>query len=142
MINGQCLCGAVTFEIDMPDDHMGETRYCYRTTCRRANGSAFSANVPVPTEKYTLLSGADVITEYESSPNYQRAFCSRCGSPVYAKKGDDPDKIRIRLGTLDQNAKATPISHAWTSEKPAWHNIEGYLKRFKEAADGTGGAPK
>ncbi|NKB44593.1 MAG: hypothetical protein GKS03_09985 [Alphaproteobacteria bacterium] len=108
MINGQCLCGTVTFEVD----------------------------------KHRILTGADSITEYESSPGNQRAFCSKCGSPVYGKKGDAPDHIRIRLGTLDQSAKATPVSHAWTSEKPAWHNIEGYLKRFKQDADDTGGVPK
>ncbi|MBT4740111.1 MAG: GFA family protein [Rhodospirillaceae bacterium] len=142
MINGQCLCGAVTFKVDMPDDHMGETRYCYCSNCRRANGTAFSANVPVPVENYTLLTGTDAITEFESSPGTQRAFCSKCGSPVYGKKVDDPGHIRIRLGTLDQDAKATPVAHAWTSEKPAWHNIDGYLKRFKESADGTGGTPK
>lgn len=142
MISGQCLCGAVTFQVDVPDDHLGEMRYCYCVECRRANGTAFSANVPVPLDRYKLLSGDNFVTEYESSPGQQRAFCSKCGSPVYGKKADDPDHIRIRLGSLDENAKATPMAHAWTSEKPTWFSIEGYLKRFKQAADGSGGMPK
>lgn len=142
MISGQCLCGAVAFEVDAPDNHLGETRYCYCTECRRANGTAFSANVPVPLESYKLVSGSDIISEYESSPGNTRAFCSKCGSPVYGKKGADPDHIRIRLGTLEQSAKATVTSHVWTGEKSAWYSIEGYLKRFKQAADGTGGTPK
>ncbi len=121
MINGQCLCGAVTFQVDLPDDHMGETRFCYYTQCRRANGTAFSANVAVPQEHYTLLTGADLIKEFESSPGNFRCFCSECGSPVYGKKGAQPDHIRIRLGTLDQQVKATPTAHVWVSEKPDWY---------------------
>ena len=142
MIDGQCLCGKVTYQIDVPDDHLGETNYCYCAECRRANGTAFSANVAVPSSSYTLLTGQDLITEYESSPGNHRAFCSVCGSPVHGKKGSEPDHVRVRLGGLDETAKAKPNAHVWTSEKPNWHNIEGYLKRFKQAADGTGGTPK
>lgn len=135
MINGQCLCGAVTFQVDLPDDHLGETRYCYCTECRRANGTAFSANVAVPRAHYTLLSGAEFINEYESSPGNFRAFCSNCGSPVHGKKGGQPDYIRIRLGTLEPYAKATPTAHVWVDEKPDWYKIEGYMKRAPKSIE-------
>lgn len=142
MLTGQCLCGAVTFEVDAPDDHLGDVHYSYSEASRRANGSAFAASVPVPLDRYRLLSGSDVITEYESSPGNIRAFCSKCGSPVYGKRSSDPDHIRIRLGTMELKAKATLTAHVWTSQTPPWYKIEGYLKRFKEAADGEGGNPK
>lgn len=142
MVKGQCLCGTVTFEVDAPNDHLGDTRYCYCASCRRANGTAFSANVPVPLDRYRLTSGEDVIKEYQSSAGTTRAFCSNCGSPVFGKKADDPDHIRVRLGTLEQKANASLSAHAWTSETPPWYKIEGYLKRFKEDADGEGGNPK
>jgi hypothetical protein len=142
MIHGQCLCGAVTFEIDAPDGTLGETRFCYCTECRRANGTAFSANVPVPQDQFRLTSGVDGITEYESSPGNHRAFCATCGSPVYGKKADAPDQIRVRLGSLDQTADATVSAHVWVSEQPKWYRIEGYLKRFKQTAEGPGGTPK
>ena len=142
MIHGQCLCGAVTFEIDAPYGTLGETRFCYCTECRRANGTAFSANVPVPQDQFRLTSGVDGITEYESSPGNHRAFCATCGSPVYGKKADAPDQIRVRLGSLDQTADATVSAHVWVSEHPKWYRIEGYLKRFKQTAEGPGGTPK
>ena len=135
MIKGQCLCGAVTFQVDLTDDYMGETRYCYCTECRPANGTAFSTNVAVPLEHYTLLSGAEMIKEFESSSGNHRCFCSECGSPVYGKKGAQPDHIRIRLGTLDQHAIATPTAHVWVGEKPDWYKIEGYMKRYKQGFD-------
>ena len=52
MVKGQCLCGRVKFEVR---GELGATRLCYCELCRRANGSAFSANVRVPASSYTLL---------------------------------------------------------------------------------------
>jgi hypothetical protein len=103
MVQGHCLCGKVRFEVS---GHLGSTRLCYCELCRRANGSAFSANVRVPASSYKLLSGAELIREYESSPGAFRAFCSSCGSPVYARVIGDPDYTRVRLGTLDTDANA------------------------------------
>jgi len=64
MVRGQCLCGEIKFEIE---GELGETRFCYCELCRRANGTAFSANVPVAVENHRLLKGSDLIREYESS---------------------------------------------------------------------------
>ena len=62
MVTGRCLCGGVQFEVH---GELGETRLCYCELCRRANGSAFSANVPIPLERYRLLSGRELIREFE-----------------------------------------------------------------------------
>jgi hypothetical protein len=120
MTEGQCLCGAVRYEVD---GDLGETRLCYCVECRRASGSAFTANVRVPASNYRLLSGREHIREYESSPGRFRAFCSRCGSPVHARGATDPDWIRIRLGGLDADAPARVAAHVWVSEKPRWYVI-------------------
>jgi len=52
MVPGRCLCGGVRFEVQ---GELGETRLWYCELCRRGNGSAFSANVPIPLERYRLL---------------------------------------------------------------------------------------
>jgi len=108
---------------DLVDGDLGETRLCYCVECRRASGSAFTANVRVPASHYRLLSGGDHIREYESSPGRFRAFCSRCGSPVHARGAAEPDWIRIRLGGLDADAPAHVAAHVWVSEKPRWYVI-------------------
>jgi hypothetical protein len=128
MVNGQCLCGRVRFEID---GDLGETRLCYCTLCRRANGSAFSANVAVPAEHYRLLVGRELIREYESSPGAFRAFCSYCGSPVFARVASDPARIRVRLGTLDQDAQAKVTAHVWVRSKPDWYSIHDGLPQYE-----------
>jgi hypothetical protein len=129
MVMGQCLCGKVRFEVD---GDLGETRLCYCELCRRANGSAFSANVRVPTEQYRLLIGREDIREYESSPGAFRAFCSYCGSPVYARVVNDPANIRVRLGTLAQDAQAQVVAHVWVRSKPAWYSIVDDLPKYDE----------
>jgi hypothetical protein len=139
MISGQCLCGKVRFEIH---GELGETRLCYCTLCRRANGSAFSANVAVPVERYRLLAGHDHIREYESSPGAFRAFCSQCGSPVHARVSRDPAHIRIRLGTLAKEARAAAVAHVWVGSKPDWYAICDDLPQYEAGFESRSLAPK
>ena len=134
MVDGQCLCGKVRFEVS---GNLGDVRLCYCELCRRANGTAFSANVRVPVTSYRLLSGRELIREYESSPGAFRAFCSICGSPVFARVTSDPTTIRVRLGTLAQNAEATVTAHVWMRSKPAWYSIEGDLPQYERGVAGS-----
>ena len=120
IIPGQCLCGAFRFEIDGP---VGEVRLCHCDLCRRASGTAFSANACIPIKRYRLVDGMDVVREYESSPGANRAFCSRCGSPVFARVKADPEYIRIRLGTLSREAQATITAHVWVGSKASWDQL-------------------
>jgi hypothetical protein len=131
MVNGQCLCGKVRFVVS---GNLGEVRLCYCELCRRANGTAFSANARVPKASYQLLSGTDVVREYESSPGVFRAFCSICGSPVFARVNRDPEFIRVRLGTLTQNAEATITAHVWVHGKPSWYAIHDALPQHQDGA--------
>jgi hypothetical protein len=133
MVRGQCLCGQVTFEID---GELGETRLCYCVLCRRANGTAFSANVPVLVQNHRLLTGHGLIREYESSSGAFRAFCSNCGSPIYARVASDPTHIRIRLGTLEKGANAKVAGHVWVRSKPDWFSICDNLPQHEAGVAG------
>jgi hypothetical protein len=118
----------VQFEVD---GALGETRLCYCELCRHANGTAFSANVPVRLENYRLISGRESIREYESSPGAFRAFCSVCGSPVYGRSVRDPDHIRVRLGTLAKDTAARVAAHVWVGSKPDWYIITDGLPQYQ-----------
>ncbi len=106
MLTGGCLCGAIRFEID---GELGPVTCCHCAQCRRATGTAFAthANVARPAHRFT--SGADLLTEYESSPGKLRAFCSRCGSPMYSRMTNEPDSLRVRLGTFDGDPGGRPV---------------------------------
>jgi hypothetical protein len=126
---GQCLCGAVRYVVE---GALGDVRYCHCRMCRRATGSAFSANARIPTERFTLLEGTDVINQYEASPGAFRCFCGRCGSPVFAKVASDPGYIRIRLGTLAQPHDVKITAHVWVDSKASWYDIRDDLPRYPE----------
>ena len=95
-----CLCGGIRIALDGP---VGPVGYCHCAQCQKASGSAFGANADVRRQEWTWVSGDDLLTEYESSPGTFRAFCRRCGSPVYKRRAADPDTRRIRLGLLDDD---------------------------------------
>jgi hypothetical protein len=132
-VKGGCLCGSFQFEVSEP---FGIVRLCHCDLCRKANGSAFSANFRVPTAQVTIFSGADNVTEYQSSPGAWKAFCSTCGSPVYSRVEADPEGIRIRSGTLERTSTLVVTAHVWVGSKASWDHIRDDLPCFERGADG------
>lgn len=129
MLTGNCLCGGVRFEIHGPLAPLG---YCHCKQCQRASGSAFTANTSIAKADFRLLSGQELIREYESSPAAFRAFCSRCGSPVYKRLASQPDSIRVRLGLVNEDPGLRPRVHVWVSAKAAWYEISDALPQLPE----------
>ena len=131
MHKGSCLCGNVRYELT---SEPGEFGYCHCTSCRKASGSAHAANAPVDKSNFQLVSGMDTLREFESSPGKFRAFCSRCGSPIYAYVAASRDILRIRLGSLDTAFVKQPRAHTFVSDKAPWEPIEDGLPQFPEWA--------
>jgi hypothetical protein len=121
----------VRYEID---GDLGEFGCCHCRSCRKASGSAYAANAPVERARFRLLSGDATLREYESSPGKLRAFCSACGSPIYAYLTASADVLRIRLGSLDTPFAGEPRAHTWVSEKAAWERITDGVPQFPEWA--------
>ncbi len=128
---GSCLCGGVAYQID---GELGEFGYCHCTSCRKASGSAHAANIPVERGQFQLVRGRELVREFESSAGKWRAFCSRCGSPLYAYLSASPDALRIRLGSLDSPLHRRAKAHTWVSDKADWDAIQGDLPQFSEWA--------
>ena len=132
MINGSCLCGRITYEID---GKLGAVTYCHCVTCRKAQGGAFVVGAPARRKYFRLLSGVDAITEYESSPGKRRGFCRVCGSPIWSRRDGDPETLRLRLGALDGDPGRRPVAHIWVGEKAPWFTITDDLPRSETNGD-------
>jgi len=128
MFSGRCLCGAVRFEID---GLLGPFAYCHCTSCRRASGSAFTANSPVATATVRWTRGRTSLREYESSPGKFRAFCDNCGSPVYARLVAQPDWLSMRLGLIDADPGHRAQAHFNVADKAAWFDIADTLPQHQ-----------
>jgi hypothetical protein len=127
MFKGSCLCRGVRYELSAEPGAFG---YCHCTSCRKASGSAHAANAPVDRANFHVLSGKQLIREFESSSGKFRAFCTNCGSPLYAYLSAIPDVIRIRLGTLDTPFLKQPQAHTWVSDKAFWEPIDDSIPQF------------
>ncbi len=127
MLLGSCLCGTVRYELSAEPGPFG---YCHCTSCRKASGSAHAANAPVTRNDFHVASGKERIREYESSSGKFRAFCTRCGSPLYAYLAATPEVLRIRLGTLDTPFTKQPQAHTWVSDRAPWEPILDCIPQF------------
>lgn len=127
MYTGQCLCGGIRFCIE---GELDAVQICHCQQCRRAQGTPFASNVPVAVAAFTLLEGVELLAAFESSPGKQRLFCRCCGSPVFSRREDLPDVLRIRAGLINEPLRNGPAAHFYTGSKCNWWSIADALPRF------------
>lgn len=121
-VEGGCLCGAIRFAVAKP---LGPAAYCLCSDCRKTTGSAFNISVPVPREKFSLLSGSPKSFAKAGDRGVQltRVFCPDCGSQVYTFSDRYPDRVYVKGGTLDDPSSITPAYQSYTSSAASWAYI-------------------
>jgi len=125
---GGCLCGSVRYEITAA---LKDAEHCHCSMCRKAHGAAFSTNSVVPTDMLKVTSGADLLSEYASSSNRRKCFCSNCGSQLFIRRLDKPEVTVVTLGTIDGDPRARPERHVFVGSKAPWYDIADALPQFK-----------
>ncbi|RLJ21530.1 aldehyde-activating protein [bacterium endosymbiont of Escarpia laminata] len=124
---GGCLCGRVRFEITGEIENI---IYCHCSQCRKAQGSAFATNGNVDVEEFNFISGEDELTGYQSSPGQTKYFCKHCGSPIISKNESFPNKVRVRLGTIESDIRERPIAHIFVTSKANWETLSDDLPQY------------
>jgi hypothetical protein len=95
VFEAMCHCGDVHFRVEHDFEHEG-TRRCNCSYCKKVR--AWFAIVPAC--RFTLLRGANAMTDYRWTPPARRApfihhmFCATCGSGTYGW-ADHPDMGRF-----------------------------------------------
>jgi hypothetical protein len=134
MIEGSCLCGGVHYEYA---GDFGTITVCHCSDCRKAQGASCVA-APVDAAQLRWIRGTELLCEYESSPGKKRAFCSRCGSPLYSRRESEPQVLRLRMGTIDTPMDATPVAHIFVAGLPPWAALDDDLPRYEKLEPGRG----
>jgi putative intracellular protease/amidase len=129
--SGSCLCGTVKYEVR---GELGDFGYCHCKSCRKASGTAHAANAPVDRVNYRTVRGAARLRQFQSSPGKFRAFCSECGSPLFAYLAASPGVLRVRLGSLDTPFTKQARAHTFVSDKAPWEAIGPGALQFPEWA--------
>jgi hypothetical protein len=124
---GSCLCGAIRFEVA---GELAPIQLCHCSQCRRAQGSAFAANLPVRAEDFRLLAGQP--KSYASSPGKQRLFCGDCGSPIISRTASVPGMVRVRAGLLAEPVETKAVFHFHVASKASWLPIADDLPQYPD----------
>lgn len=103
---GGCRCGDVRFEASGRPYRVG---ICHCLDCRKHHGALFHASAIFPQDA-VMITG--------ETGNYAgRHFCRRCGSPVFARSGDE---VEVNLGSLDSPDQFVPTYELWTVRRESW----------------------
>ena len=127
MHNGSYHCKGIKFSLT---EIVGSLVFCHCKSCKKSSGSAFAANGSVAVDEFNISCGEEMIATYESSPGKIRHFCNNCGSPLFTKVGDNPTKLRIRLGSLDTAFEKTPSAHIFIEDAAGWELLTDILPKY------------
>ncbi|SEN61624.1 Uncharacterized conserved protein [Duganella sp. CF517] len=117
MLKGSCLCGGVAYRADGPVSHAS---HCYCTMCQKQHGAAAGTYANVGAAGFAFERGADLVTEYASSGDGRRGFCRVCGSTLFWRSTQSPDRIALTLGTMEPEYDAPVERELHTDTKPRW----------------------
>ena len=121
-ISGQCHCGSIKWTASLPHK---VALNCHCNTCRSLSGADYSSWVVLPSEQFTLLSGDDLLTEYQASEKFSKSFCSKCGSTVSCINDDKfPGHIYVAKGNITSEFDIPAEIQVFTKYKADWVTID------------------
>jgi hypothetical protein len=116
-LHGSCLCGGIRYRAALPVAHAS---HCYCTMCQKQHGAAAGSYVNVASAGFVIAQGAELVTEYASSDHGRRGFCRVCGSTLFWRSTEAPDRIAITLGTLEPEYAGPVERELHLDTKPGW----------------------
>ena len=121
-ITGGCQCGAVRYEIagSNPPVYL-----CHCRECQKQSASACGISLPISRERFSI-SGETATWERQShSGAVTRChFCKNCGTRLYHSSTDNPERLTVKGGSLDDTSAIMPLAHLWVSRKQPWIVID------------------
>ncbi len=106
LFTGGCLCGNLRITATGPPFRVG---ICHCLDCRKHHGALFEASAVFPESAVTI--------QGETGSYEGRHFCPNCGSPVFARSGDE---VEVNVGSLDAPDQLTPTYESWTVRRESW----------------------
>jgi hypothetical protein len=133
MATGECLCGAVGFEIDAK---LEGVYVCHCSICRRSTGSAGIAVVVVGNDKFRWTRGEELINTWRKpGHDWQTWFCRQCGSPLPG--ANDELRMFVPAGSISEGGEGLEvIHHIWVDSKAPWDEIGDSGRQHSEAFAG------
>jgi hypothetical protein len=126
IISGQCLCGAVRFEVEPPTKWCA---HCHCSLCRRAHGAAYVTWFGVASGRFEVTAGRHELSWYRSTDDARRGFCSVCGSTMLFESTRWPGEMHIARAFVDRLDRE-PAAHVFYDDHVSWAEAEDGLRRL------------
>ena len=124
--SGQCLCGSVSFKVEMPTNWMA---HCHCTLCQRTHGSAFVTWVGVNREQVSIDDRKGILTWFNSTKDAERGFCSSCGSSLFFRSKNWKDELHIVRANFTDSLDRYPQSHGYYDTHVSWLSVNDDLPK-------------
>lgn len=115
--SGQCLCGDLHFEAQLPSKWMA---HCHCTLCQRAHGAGVVTWVGFEASRVRVQDLQARLRWYESTPGAERGFCSRCGSTLFFRSRQWPGELHIVRSNFDTPLDREPQAHVFFDTHAPW----------------------
>ena len=115
---GQCLCGKVCFEIDVP------ARWAWHDhspASRRAHGAAYATYVGSWRKRFRITKGktSDHALRGQGGKAV-RSFCASCGTPIAYERPRSPHMVNIPRALFSGRTGRQPLYHIAIEELQEW----------------------
>jgi hypothetical protein len=138
-----CYCGAVQLSFPTHGPGLLSTFTCHCTDCRKITASMFASNFSVANTHVTHLRGQDNLTTYAQSKTIASGhlmtnyFCKTCGTLMYRMGEQFPDRMILRIGTVDDfslhETVLRPGREIFTTDRVEWvRAVEGAVQIEKQ----------
>ena len=132
--SGGCLCEAVRYESQAEPVVAG---HCHCIDCRKSSGTGHCSHIGVPQQAVTVTGEISAYDRPADSGNIvSRAFCPKCGAPVYSTNSAVPDMLFIRASSLDDLEVFKPQMIVYASRAASWDHMDTNLLSFATMPEG------
>ena len=133
VLNGSCLCGAVTYRVRSPYLRFA---HCYCTRCRKATGTGHATNLYVEPDHFEWTAGQESTVRYDlpSAKSFATTFCKHCGSPIphHTRSGK---VMVIPAGSLDDAPGLKPQYRIFWGSRAEWSCVDDTAPAYETLPD-------
>lgn len=117
---GSCLCGKVCFTAELSPKWVA---HCHCTRCQRAHGAPFVTWAGFESSRVIVDDAEHALHWFESTPGAFRAFCDRCGSPMFFKSEHWPGELHIARALFTDPLGMEPMAHVFYETHVPWVSL-------------------
>ena len=127
-ITGGCFCGRIRYQVAEP---LRNARSCHCSRCRKAFSGAGSAYAELAPGSFAWISGADELTQFESTPGWGLGFCRTCGTTLCGLH--EGIVHGVTLGSVDGDPGIRIGMHIFVDSRASWDHIGGNAPQFAQS---------